>query len=214
MIYNLSTPLISYPPAAADKVHETTAEVNSEISRLRSSFKVYKSRVKECLKRRRVPVKKIIDVLTSADVDECQRTFLLSHLSDLFKAADHDQLFVTMNFGWDYLDPSLLDHLVVEFELEDVKIEMVEYKSSLQQFRIKAPLTLFCDTRKRKKIEIQDSTRDSVNGFDWEENISLDSVERFRQQCTPHLSLGECAVIVADICGLLGELLFLHVSAN
>ena len=187
----------------ADSVFETSAEVQRESEELKFSFKEYKHHVKECLKKQRVTPKRTVDILTSADVDEYQSSFLLSNLEELFKASDHDQLFVVMNFNLDYLDPSLIDNLVVEFKLgEEVKVQMAEYSLSLHHFRKRTPLTLFCRTRKRKNVSVHHSTRECIVEFDWAEVITLECVERFRQSNTPNLSPCECAVVVADALGL------------
>ena len=72
-----------------------------------------------------VPVDEVADSLTSLlpDDEENHKIFTESHVSDLFKADNVVEQFGTMNFHWNYLDPSLLDYLVRDFNLEEVKGE-------------------------------------------------------------------------------------------
>ena len=174
----------------------TSEQVGERIKELDKNFTNYKSAVKECLKRQRESIKKIVDVLTSADVDDYQKTFLESKVNKLCEAANNNDLnvlFVTMNFNWNYLDPSLLDLLVTEFDLE-VKPQMEAYKSELKQFRMQTPLALFCQVGKRKRLRSSADFDAMVAEFDWPNDVTLEVVEQFRQQCASYYNLRECAM--------------------
>ena len=123
------------------------------IEELKTRFRALKHDTRECLEKQRVPVKLVADSLTSLspDDDDCHKMFAESHVSELFDASDIPKQFGIMNSHWNYLDPSLLDHLVRDFNLEEAKGEMETYKSDLGQFRKKTPLTLFCRAQKRKR---------------------------------------------------------------
>ena len=179
----------------------SSEEVKKMISDLKKVFHSLKDTVKQCLKKLRVSVERVADVLTSlaADEDDHHKMFLESHVSALFRAADIPELFGTMNFHWNYLDPPPLDDLVDEFDLEEVKVQMEVYKSDLQQFRMKTPLTLFCRTQKRKRMRPPGEFQEMVAEFDWPENVTLEVVEQFRQEYASHYNLRDCAIIVAEI---------------
>ena len=168
---------------------------------LNKAFHVLKDSIQESLKKRRVFVKKVADVLTSLspDDDEHHRLFLASHMSILYKAAYISELFGTMNLHWNYLNPSLLDHLVKEFDLEEVKEQMEAYKSDLQQFRMTTQLTLFCRVQKRKRARISPDFQEVVAEFDWPNDVTLEVVEQFRRDYAHHYGLHECAIMVAQV---------------
>ena len=174
-------------------------EVNKLIKKLEILFDHLKNGVRECLERRRVLVKKVADVLTSlsADEDENHKMFLESHVSVLFRAANISELFGTMNFHWNYLNPSPLGHLVDEFDLEEVQVQMEVYTSTLQQFRMKTPLTLFCHAQKRKRIKISPEFQEMVAEFVWPDDVTLEVVEQFRQEYASHYNLRECAMMIS-----------------
>ena len=179
----------------------STDEVKAMIAELEEGFKNLRTTVRECLERQRVIVSQVADALTSLspDDDERHKIFTESHVTVLYRAANISEQFGTMNFHWNYLDPSLLEHLVKEFHLEHVKDRMKAYKSALQQFRKKTPLKIFCQTQRRKRRRPLEDFEKMVFEFDWSENVTLEDVEQFRQEYTSEYSLHECAMMIAQI---------------
>ena len=172
------------------------------IEALKKKFNGLKKATRECLDKHKIPVQDVAEVLISLspdDNDECHKRFLESHTRVLVAAASHSELFGTMNFHWNYLDPSLLNHLVTELELVEVKPDMMTYQSELQQFRIKTPLKLFHQTQRKYKIRLSPEFREMVARFHLPNDVSLEVVEQFRQECASHYKLHEFAMMVADV---------------
>ena len=179
----------------------TSEEVEKMISDLDERFDSLKDTAKKCLKKLRVTVEKIADALTklAADEENHYRFFMESHVSVLYKATSIPELFGTMNFHWNYLDPPPLDHLVDKFDLEDVKVQMQMYNSDLQQFRMKTPLTLFCLAQRRKRVRPPGEFQEMVAEFDWPDDVTLEDVEQFRQEYASHYNLRDCAMMIAQV---------------
>ena len=181
----------------------STDGVKTMIAELEEGFKNLRTTVRECLERQRVLVSRVADALTSLspDDDERHKIFTKSNVTVLYRAANISEQFGTMNFHWNYLDPSLLEHLVKEFHLEQVKGRMEAYNSALQQFRKKTPLKIFCQTQKRKRKKFDEDFKEIVAEFDWpeKENVTLEDVEQFRQEYASEYSLHECAMMIAQI---------------
>ena len=181
----------------------TTEEVKKMISVLDEMFDSLKENVQQSLEKRVVPVKKIANALTSlsADYDDHHRMFLQSKVPELFTAVDHSVLFGHMNFHWNYLDPSLLNHLVGKFGLKEVKDEMEAYKSHLRQFRMKTPLRLFCLAHKRKRVRLSPAFQEVVAEFSWpeEHEITLEEVEQFRQEFAGNFNLHDFAMMLVEV---------------
>ena len=177
-------------------------EVKKMIIVLDEQFHNLKNTIKQCLVKHRASVEKVADALTSLSVDEDEhhKMFLENHVSVLFKAADLSELFGTMNFHWNYLSPPPLDHLVYKFNLEEVKGEMKAYNTELHQFRLNTPLTLFCQTQKKRRVRLPGDFHEMVAEFDWTEDVTLEEVERFRQEYASHYNLRECAMMIAQVC--------------
>ena len=175
--------------------------VKTKIKTFEKRFNHLKKVTRECLGKRGVSVKSVADALTSLpadDVDE-HKQFLESHIRDLYQATDHSELFGIMNFNWNYLSYQLLDHLIQEFELNEVKGVMEAYKNDLQQFRKNTPLTRFCQTQTKRKLRLDPEFREMVAEFNWPDDVTLEVVEQFRQEYACHYSLRNFAMMCAQI---------------
>ena len=178
-------------------------EVEQIIAELKQRFRKLKSAVLKCLETQRVIVHDVADVLTqlSPDDDDNHKMFLKSNVELLNKATDNSQLFLTMNSHWNYLDPSLLDHMAKELELEEVKGKMDAYKSDLQKFRKKTPLALFCETQKKKKRKLPQDFNEVVAEFNLKNDVdvTLEDVEQFRQEYASHYGVHKFAMMIAQV---------------
>ena len=171
------------------------------IAELEKEFDCLKDAVRDCIKKRNIDVMEVLDALTSlgADDDDHHKLFLERNLDELVKVPDNSQLFEKMKSHWNYLDPSLLDHLVTELDLDEVKGQMEKYKSDLQQFKAETPLTLFCQTQPGKAGRPSRAFREMVREFKWPKNryrLTLEVVEQFQQEHASHYSLHQCAMMV------------------
>ena len=134
----------------------------------------------------------------SADGNEDHKIFPADHASFLFDAANLSEQFGTMNFHWNYLYPNVLDHIVTTYDLKEVKSQMEVYKSDLQQFRMKTPITLFCQVQRRRHQQ-QPNFQTITVEFDWPDDVTLEDVEKFRQEYASHYNLRDCAMMIAKV---------------
>ena len=102
--------------------------------------------------------------------------------------------------SWSYFSYQLLDHLIQEFDLDEVKGGIEAYKKDLQRFREKTPFSLFCQTQKKRQLRLDPEFREVVAKFDWPAEVMLEDVEQFRQKYAYHYRLRECAMMLAEIC--------------
>ena len=176
----------------------TIQYVQAKIRQFQKRFNGLKTSSRECLERLGVPVQRVADALRSllADDEDEHKQFLEGHLSVLYHAADHSELFGTMNFHWNYQNYQLLDHLIQEFDLEEVKGEMKTYKDNLQQFRKKTPLKLFCQSHKHRYMHPPNGFYKVVIEFNWPDNVTLETVEEFRQEYAYHYRLQEWTMML------------------
>ena len=179
----------------------TIKYVEAKIKRFRKKFGHLKNATKCSLKKHDISVDAVADALTSLPADDVEehKQFLESHNSALFKAEDHSELFGIVNPYWNYLNYPLLDHLIEEFDLKEVKGDMEAFKKDIQQFREKTPLTLFCKTQKRRHINPPSDFKEMVAKFDWPDDVTLEVVEKFRQEYACHYGLHKCAMTLAVV---------------
>ena len=176
-------------------------EVEAKIDELKRKFNSLKKSIREALEKCKISVRDVADVLTqlSPDDDEYHNIFLENHVEQLCTAVDNSVLFGNMNLHWNYLDPSLLDRLVKELSLNEVKENITTYKSDLQQFRMSTPLTVFCQTQKRRRIELSPEFKEMVAEFKLPNDTTLEVVEQFRQEYASQYNVHEFAMMVANV---------------
>ena len=172
--------------------------VKAKIRQFEKRFNNLKRATRECLVKQKVSVRRVADTLTSLPAGE-HKQFLESHISALYQSLDHSELFGLVNPKWNYLSYHLLDILVRRFEIEEVKGEMAAYKEDLQQFREETPLTLFCQTQKKRRVRLDPKFQEMVAEFDWPNDVTLEVVEQFRQEFACHHNLQECAMMLAEV---------------
>ena len=155
----------------------------------------------ECLEKRKVSVRRVADVLMSLTADDANehKQFLVSHVHAFYQAIDHSELFGIMNPCWDYLSYQLLDYLIQEFDLNEVKDEIEVYKDDLRQFREKTPLTLFCQTQKKRQLRLDPRFREMVAEFNWPDEMMLEAAEQLRQQVARYYNLPQFAIELSEI---------------
>ena len=179
----------------------SSQDVRTKIRELEKRFNDLKKVTRECLEKHGVTVKRVADALMSLPADDVieHKQFLESHVRAFYQAIDHSELFGTLSTNWNYLSYQLLDHLITEFDLNEVKCKMEAFKEDLRQFREKTPLTLFCQTQKRRRLRLEPAFREMVAEFNWPDDVTLEVVEQFRQEYAYHYSLRECAMMLALI---------------
>lgn len=114
-------------------------------------------------------------------------------------AGSHCELFGTMNFHWNYLNPPIMDDLVQKLNLDEVKLEMEAYKLELKEFRMATPLILFTQAHRRRHLDPPQEFRQVVCEFNWPNDVTLEDVENFRQEYASHYKLYDCAMAIAQI---------------
>ena len=178
-----------------------TEEVEDAVETLKMKFNGLKKKILESLDKHKVKVADVADALTSLspDDDEYHKLFLKDNVEKLYASSSNTVLFGHMNFHWNYLDPSLLEHLTRVFSLNEVKESMKSYKSNLKQFRMTTQLSLFCETQKKKRVKLSPEFKEMVAEFELPKDATLEDVEEFRQEYASHYNLHQCAMMIVKI---------------
>ena len=146
-------------------------------------------------------MKVVVERLTDLRADDklSHKVFLEGNIHGMFRADDHLELFGTLNSHWDYLAYHLLDHLIREFSIRNMKGEMEEYKLDLKRFRRATLLRLFCQAQRGKRFRPPAEFSEMVVEFDWPDTVTLEVVEDFRGEYASYYSLRECAMMLASL---------------
>lgn len=153
------------------------------------------------LESRNIDVKAVVECLTELPADDMpeHKVFLNEHMDDLLLAESLFKLFLRLNLYWNYLAYHLLEHIIKEFIVEEVKGEMKKYKSNLLQFMRNTPMKMFRQAQKERVMDPPPGFKELVAKFEWPENVTLAVVEEFRQRYAYHYNLRECAMMLISI---------------
>lgn len=117
-----------------------------------------------------------------ADNTEEHKQFTESYFSVFSEGVEHSELFGALNFNMNYFSHQLLDCFITEFNLEEVRPQMKEYKSDLMRFREKTSATLFCQAQPQQTTEPPPHFRTIILTLQKSENLMLEHVEQFRRE--------------------------------
>ena len=133
------------------------------------------------------------------DLKNEHKYFVKEKEDKLMKAQSVDDLFYTADDYWDFLNFSLLEHLINRHASEEIKVEVVEYGQKIRVFRKKTPLNIFSKVYQRKEVRKVDNNFRKIiteHNIDWS-TATLEDVETFRNQLCSELSLYEFSLQVA-----------------
>ena len=146
-----------------------------------------------CLERRKISIQKTVHTLRSCHI------FSESNLSSLSQAIDHSELFANLDFSMNYLSFDLLDTIINAFDLEDLKSEMEEYKSHLQQLKENTPLIKICQIQPKSEITIPLNIGDTKFYFNISDTLMMKDVEQFKTEYCCYYGLHESCMILAKV---------------
>ena len=133
------------------------------------------------------------------DLKNEHKYFVKEKEAELKGAESVDDLFYAADDYWDFLNFSLLEHLINRHSSEEIKVEVVEYGQQIRAFRKKTPLNIFSKVYQRKQVRKVDKNFCKIiteHNIDWS-TASLEDVETFRNQLCSELSLYEFSLQVA-----------------
>ena len=110
--------------------------------------------------------------------------------TELKKAESIEDIFLILDDYWDYLNYSLLEHIVDRhISSDEVKKEMTEYAKEISSFRMKTRLNIFYHVHKRiPKVDEKFRSVVTKQAVSWS-TATLEDVEKFRNDLCSELSL-------------------------
>ena len=174
----------------------TLAELEDKIDELEGRFDEMRTNTLKSLEMKRVNVRDVVYQLTTLKArDKAEHKVFLDNknLELLRQREDLQVLFSDFNMYWNYISPSLLEHIAKRFFLKSITMEMQSYKKVLQEFRFQTPLKLFC-----KIVDTYiEPTREFCNivvNFKVSVVTTLQDVEDFRRRYASHYNLHEFTI--------------------
>ena len=176
-------------------------EIKAEIDQLEKKFANLTFNAQEDMISNKVEVRHLRQsfFLRPRDLRSEHKAFVKENKAELKGAESIEDLFITADEYWDFLNFSLLQHLINQHASEEIKVEVVEYGQQICAFRKKTPLNIFSTVCKRKeigKVNEKFSKIITEHIIDWS-TATLEDVETFRNQLCSELSLYEFSIQVA-----------------
>ena len=117
--------------------------------------------------------------------------FLQHHSSEIAKATTVDEIFSILNSYWNFLNCSLLAHIISKFGDEELKRELSRYVTALQAFRTQTKISDFVQTcTSNPKPSPQCVSIKAKMGSEWEP-CTLEDAEKYRQYMAHISSLAD-----------------------
>ena len=177
-------------------------EARKEQDRLQGKFEALIHSTWDVLKQEQVDVSQLchtISILPIMIKGE-HKKFLLDNLPQLCNARNIDEALCLLNLYMDYLNYSLLEHIITKHGNTVLQQKMVEYVADLQSFRRRTPLHVFCKIQPWRYTEIPPYFKSLVlKQGKATPTSTLEDIEYFRQQFARQYSLSDITLMVASI---------------
>ena len=147
-----------------------------------------------------IPLQKLKRCITRlpAHIKDQHIHFIMENLSEIKESKCVEEIFLSLHLYWNFLNYTLLEHIVNEFGNNDTKAAMAKYVSELVAFRKATKLSDFISHWPCTRRVPPDMSRLVIKmEKDWS-NCTLEDVEQFRRTLTQELLLPSFAVLLRD----------------
>ena len=176
--------LISVP--IAERIRTMEIKFGQLVDKVQEEHNIPLQRLKRCI------------TLLPASTKDQHIAFIRENLSEIKESKCMEDIFLLLNFYWDFLNYTLLEHIVTEFGNNDTKAAMAEYVRELVAFRKATKLSEFITHWQCTGKVPPDMSRLVIKmEKDWS-NCTLEDVEQFRRTLTQKLLLPSFAVLLRD----------------
>ena len=147
-----------------------------------------------------IPLQKLKRCITRlpAHIKDQHLHFIKENLNEIKESKCVEDIFLFLHLYWNFLNYTLLEHIVNEFGNNDTKAAMAKYVSELVAFRKATKLSDFISDWPCTRRVPPDMSRLVIKmEKDWS-NCTLEDVEQFRRTLTQELLLPSFAVLLRD----------------
>ena len=170
----------------AERIQTMEIKFGQLVDKVREEHNIPLQRLKRCI------------TLLPASTKDQHIAFIRENLREIKQSKCMEDIFLLLNFYWDFLNYTLLEHIVTEFGNNDTKAAMGKYVCELVAFRKVTKLSEFITHWRCTGKVPPDMSRLVIKmEKDWS-NCTLEDVEQFRATLTQKLLLPSFAVLLRD----------------
>ena len=156
----------------------------------------------ETLKKDGVSVEDLCDKVTSLNClrnDTSITFFVGEEIERLSKSSSVVVVFYHLNTYWSYLSYHLLEHVICQYSLEDLRKQMEEFKAEVDRFKEETPLGTFAKAEKKLDSKIPDCFRKLDSKHEFSKDSFLKEVEKARVELNNEYRFEDCALRLHDV---------------
>ena len=176
--------LVSVP--IAERIRTMEIKFGQLVDKVQEEHNIPLQRLKRCI------------TLLPASTKDQHIAFIRENLSEIKESKCMEDIFLLLNLYWDFLNYTLLEHIVTEFGNNDTKAAMAVYVCELVAFRKATKLSEFISHWPCTGKVPPDMSKLVIKmKKDWS-NCTLEDVEEFRRTLTQKLLLPSFTVLLRD----------------
>ena len=165
-------------------------QVEKRINLLKMFFKLIQEKAVEQLELNGVTVKNLHEVVCSLNNQRNDKLLQCSNLRDAF---DY------LSRYWSYLSYHLLESIIDECSLKDVKEQMEEFKTELTSFKEEIPLEVFANADNMLDQTIPETFEKLTSIHEFKRDSFLKDIDRVHAELKYQYRFEDCALILYDI---------------
>ena len=154
------------------------------------------------LKEKRISVEDFCHKLTSLKClrnDNSIKFFVEEQIERFYKSSSVVVVFGILNTYWSYLSYHLLEHVINQCSLEDLNIQMKEFKAEVNLFKETTPLGVFASAEKRLDLKIPDGFETFISNHQFSKDSLLKEVERVYVELNDTYRFEDVALMLNDV---------------
>ena len=174
--------------------------IPERIQTMETRFDQLLDKTQEGLVDNNIPLQKLKRCITRlpASIKDQHFHFIKENLSEIKESKCVENIFLSLHLYWNFLNYTLLEHIVNEFGNNDTKAAMAKYVSELVAFRKATKLSDFITHWPCTRRVPPDMSKLVIKmEKDWS-NCTLEDVEQFKTTLTQELLLPSFAVLLRD----------------
>ena len=190
---------------------DNVLHAKSTIVSLREDFKQLALSMKSSLKRKEQENELTLDAFRDDlmfDAPEPYRDQLQLYFEKMdqkiFEARSYDEVFIVFNDCWDYLNPYLLEHLVIKYGAEELRARMDAYLDNLGSFMSETELRTYWRAaqdaracRRRRLTNRPEGVREVITQHELTPTSKLQYIEDIRIEYMEKMRLSRFALFIA-----------------
>ena len=161
-----------------------------------------KNRALEQLREKGVSVEDLCDTITSLyclQNDTSMNVFVDERIERFYSCRSVVVVFGILNTYWSYLSYHLLEHVIGQYSLEDLKKQMEEFKAEVNLFKEETPLGVFANAEKKVDSKIPDGFKTLISNHKFSKDSFLKEVEKVRVELNNEYRFEYCALMLNDV---------------